>query len=451
MAIQGLSYWYDAQQRRFLEQIVHAFSGFSYMTGRKNGAEPQLRMVPCRMANRDRMVAQIMRNGSENAALTCPLITIDQTGLIARRNDLQNTQHVDTQQVVERAVDPVTGEYTGEAGNRYTVRRMMPLPFEMMIQVDVWTSNLDQKYQLSEQILPVFYPDIQIQNGENALDWSARTSMSLEDISWSSRSVPVGSESEIDVLTLQFKLPMWISPPAEVTEQKIVQQIITNLRAGNNVTEVINNIAVDNTIAQHIVTPGNHRVSVDPTDGTITLLGPHGGELDDNGEVYRWDKLFDQYGSLRLMTSQIRLKRSDNIDNDSEIVGIIQPDNTRPNVLFWQIDPDTLSANTLTPIVGVIDPMKTHPQNGITPVEGDRYLITADVGPSTAWGTLTAKENDIIRYHSGSWVVDFISAQSTGDQYLRNLFTGTQLRWTGKQWQLAIGGTYGPGYWRLFL
>lgn len=460
MTIQGLSYWYDGQQRRFLEQVVRAFSGFSYMTGRKNGEEPQLRMVPCRMASRDRMVAQIMRNGTENAAITCPLITVDQTGLSPRRNDLQNPLHIDTLLVNEREVDRVTGEYTGNSGNRYTVRRMMPVPFEMSIQVDVWTSNLDQKHQLGEQMLMVFFPDIQIQNSENALDWSARTLMMFDDLTWSSRSIPVGTESEIDILTMTFKLPFWLSPPAEVTQQRIIEQVITNIQQPTT-PDQIKNIQQENLnfadgdqatpFSRQIVSPGDHRIEVDGRNGTIKLLGAKGAELDENGHVYRWDDLIHQYGTLRLMTSKIHLKRNDNIDDENEIVGLIQPDQNHANMLFWQIDPDTLSANTLPPIKALIDPLKTHPLNGLTPLNGDRYLLLEDIGPSEAWGSLTARANDIIRYSDGSWVIDFHAVGTTQEQFLINLFSGTQLRWTGTQWQLAIGGIYGPGYWRLYL
>lgn len=45
MTITPYEFFYDGQQRRFLEQIVRAFSGFSYQTGRQGGA-PQTLLVP---------------------------------------------------------------------------------------------------------------------------------------------------------------------------------------------------------------------------------------------------------------------------------------------------------------------------------------------------------------------------------------------------------------------
>jgi hypothetical protein len=68
-----------------------------------------------------------------------------------------------------------------DRGNAYLVDRLMPLPFEMDIQVDLWTSNLDMKYQIAEQLLVATYPQFEIQNSENALDWTAVTVCFVED------------------------------------------------------------------------------------------------------------------------------------------------------------------------------------------------------------------------------------------------------------------------------
>lgn len=447
--IRGLDYWYDGTIRRYLEQIVRAFSGFSYMSGRRDGEEPQLRMVPCRMANADRMVANIMKNASENTVLAVPMIVVYQTGLSGTPQRIQNLNHVDSRQVAERAIDPVTGQYTAEQGRLYTVERLMPRPFEMSVNVDIWTSNLDQKHQLMEQILTVFYPDIAIQNSENPLDWGALTLLRLEDINWSSRSIPQGTDTDIDVATLSFRLPLWLSPPAKVTQQTRIETIIANIRDGDDIENPDNNPLV----ARSITTPGNHAVSVE--NGVVTLLGADGGETNLGGQVYDWASLIAQYGTLRPTISQIRLKTNPDLDDwDHDLVGTIQMDANHPNKLFWQIDPDTLPGNTLSPVEAVINPLSSWPGEGLPlPASGTRYLVVSDLGgPSQAWGTLQAKANDIIQYANGQWSVAFHPTQGeTTPQYLVNLYTGRQLRWNGWDWVLTIDGTYAPGYWRISL
>jgi hypothetical protein len=54
-----------------------------------------------------------------------------------------------------------------------------------------------------------------------------------DQITWSSRSIPIGTENPIDVLTMIFRFPIWISPPAQVTQQNIIQSIVTNIIQGS--------------------------------------------------------------------------------------------------------------------------------------------------------------------------------------------------------------------------
>jgi hypothetical protein len=165
-------YFYDAQMKRFLQQIVRAFSGVQYQTGRLIDGQPERRVVPCRMATTNRMVAALMRNNSDNTLLTVPLITVYRTNIVRKPEMESNRAHVDTLQVTARDVDTF-GDYTSDRGNSYTVQRHMPNPYEMTVQVDIWTSNMDQKDQIMEQFLVLFGRDFDIQNSDNVLDWTA--------------------------------------------------------------------------------------------------------------------------------------------------------------------------------------------------------------------------------------------------------------------------------------
>ena len=46
---------------------------------------------------------------------------------------------------------------------------------------------------------------------------------------WSNRTIPVGADSEIDVATLEFDTPIWITPPAKVKSMGVITSIITNI------------------------------------------------------------------------------------------------------------------------------------------------------------------------------------------------------------------------------
>lgn len=443
-----IEHFYDGQLRRFLMQIVRAFSGFQYETGKRADGTSQLKVVPCRMANQNRQVGHILRNNSENSLLSAPMITVFIKDLELNRNRTQAPGFVSTVQVSERGIDPDTGEYTGTLGSKYTVDRMMPHPLDANIQVDIWTSNEMMKHQLFEQIFMAFNVGFDIQSSDNPLDWSAMSTMSLENITWSSRNIPIGTNDEIDVMSFTFKLPMWISPPAKVKNQNIIQQIITNIREGvADAEDTIDGRAsapVGNILAQSIVTPGNYEISI--LGDEITLLGG------DSNSIANWRELLSLYGEVAPAQSQLRLRADlDQID-ELDIVGTIQFHASKPNVLLWQVDIDTLPNNTLTPVAAIINPITHFPGRELPIAQiGHRYLILNEMGPSQVWGNITAYSGDIIEYGPSGWVVVFTASTTTTTQYMVNIRNGKQLRFLNGSWIMAIDGTYNPGFWRIHL
>jgi hypothetical protein len=444
-----IDFFYDGQLRRFMAQVVRAFSGFQYETGLLADGSREQRVVPCRMASQNKQVGIIMRNNSENSILAVPMITVFIKELEADRSRTQAPGYVSSVQVHERAVDPDTGEYTGEAGHSYTVDRMMPHPLTATIQVDVWTSNELQKHQLFEQIFMAFNVGFDIQSSDNPLDWTALSTLSLENMTWTSRAIPVGTSDEIDVLTFVFKLPLWISPPAKVKQQKLIHQIITNVLEGDaGPDDTIDGRAFmpsGDPMTQSIVTPGNYQISINGSE--ITLVGQH--ERDDPS----WADLLAQYGKMTPALSQLRLRADVDQSTDLDIVGTIQLDPKRKNVLYWQVDIDTVPSNTQKPVDAIIDPLRHLPGKELPQAAaGQRYLIIEDIGPSLAWGEVNARANDIIEYNAlTGWTVVFDSASINSLHYVVNLRSGKQLRFVDGSWIMSIDGTYNPGYWRVLL
>lgn len=443
-----IPYFYDGQIRRFLLQVVRAFSGFQYETGPRADGTKQLKVVPCRMASQNKQVASIIKNNSENSLLSTPMITVFIKDMAIDRPRTQMPGHVSTVHVHELAVDPITGKYTGEPGAKYSVDRIMPHPMEMTLQVDIWTSNEMQKHMLFEQIVMAFNVGFDIQNSDNPLDWTAMTTMTLDNIAWSSRSMPIGTTDEIDVMSFTFKLPIWISPPAKVTQQRIIEQIVTNITAGTvDTTNSEDTLVFQSTgqqIGQVIVTPGNYHIRIDGDE--ITLLG------DPNEPLPDWRKLLYNYGTMVPAQSQLRLRADIEQPDELDIVGTIQYHNTRPDVIYWQVDIDTVPSNTQQPVNGLINPLMHLPGVQLpAPSLGARYLILDDVGPCEAWGNLTAHKNDVIQYGVLGWEVAFDASEVTTSEYMVNLKSGKQLRFMSGSWIVAIDGDYNPGFWRIHL
>ena len=92
----------------------------------------------------------------------------------------------------------------------------------LRINADIWASNTDQKLQLLEQILVLFNPSLEMQTTDNFVDWTSITAIHLESVQWSSRSTPVGIDSEIDIASLTFSVPIYISPPTKVRKMGVI-------------------------------------------------------------------------------------------------------------------------------------------------------------------------------------------------------------------------------------
>ena len=268
-----MQYWYSAQLRQYRLQFIRAFSNFSVKTGAigPNGTQELLR-VPCRYGDPTRIASSIVRGNSENKVLSVPFISCFISALNMNPSRRQDPQLVQPVQINERQYDEELGHYTNKIGNRYTVERLMPVPYDLTMQVDIWTNNLDIKEQLIEQILVLYNPAVDVQTSVNPIDWTVLTIIEMQDsINWSSRSIPVGTENPIDVLTMQFKLPIWINPPAKVKKQAIIEQIVTNIIQGSKDPRAMEWDEYE-FFSRTITTPGQATIRVTPnTDGTYSF------------------------------------------------------------------------------------------------------------------------------------------------------------------------------------
>lgn len=452
-----VDYFYDEQIKRYLMQMVRAFSGFQYEIITENGKE--YRTVPCAMASTNRQVANILRNNSENTALSVPYISINIVSVDIARELTRSPSVVDKRQVWEREIDPETNEYTGNAGNKLTVERMVPHPLKLTINVDIWTSNEHQKHQLFEQIYMAFNVGFTIQNSDNPLDWTSRTDIELLDVEWSSRSVPSGTTDEIDIMTFTFEMPMHINPPAVVTSQKVIEQIVYNIHDGkidydyNDYPDGQKADAVINgkPLVTHITTPQNATISVNGNNITLHLASNESTYTDE--PIMDWKSYLDQYGVLRPSVSRLMLLQS--IESKTAVVGTIQYTDD-PNVIHWQPDMDTLPVNTLKAIDGVIDPLVHTPMSLKDHIQiGTRLLITNDIGQSKAWGYngdgYLAHTQDIIELTDSGWVVTFSAAKTDTLHYVTNSRSGKQLKFDNHLWSNSIDSEYPAGLWRIKL
>jgi hypothetical protein len=406
--------------------------------------------VPARYGDMSRQVGHILKENSENTLNTVPFISCYINSLEMNPDLRRYPQFEETLQVIEKKFDEAIHDYVDEPGNSYDVTRYQPVPYMLRMNVDVWTSNTDQKFQLLEQILVLFNPGINLHRNQNALDWSSLTYCELTSTTWSSRSLPGGADTVIDVATLQFDIPIYINPPVRVQRMNIIQTILTQVHTldqTNFDTWTVDALTGAN--SDYVITTlEDYWIRYE--NGFATLL--NSGGIDASGN-WKTD-VFDVYGEVRPGISQIRLRQgADVTDPSNDVIGTIDYDLNDPGRLLVTIDPDTLPTNTQTDIDAIVNPQRNYPGDGVLPaiLSGQRYLVLDEVPSGGTWGTIDADANDIIEFNGTSWVVSFDASANGGTEYVTNTATGDQFEWTGVHWQNSYEGTYREGWWRLYI
>lgn len=340
-----MQHYYDGQLRRYLTQIIRLLSNFVVRYG-----DGTLVRVPVMYGDPDRQAASIVAQNSENTVQSCPRIAVYITDFDLDRTRLSDSSYVSKLHLRERAVetdDQGNDFYTSEQGRKFTVERLMPTPFSLTVKVDIWSSNTDQKLQILEQILVLFNPSLEIQTTDNFIDWTSLTVVELEDVNFSGRTVPVGTNSSIDIATITLKTPAWLSPPAKVKKLGVITRIITSIYGsvepgigdyidGLGTDPEANTKGVGDFLYQQVTTVGDYDIFVEGT--SIKLLSNAVGMSSE----LSWEMVLSQYpGTFTAGLSKIYLIQEDG----SEVVGLLSYNPLDPSTMTAAWDTDTYHSN----------------------------------------------------------------------------------------------------------
>ena len=465
-----MEYFYDGQLRRYLTQFIRVMSNFGY----KN-AKGQVIRVPAIYGDMNRQVAQILRKNSENSIPSAPFIACYIKDIQYDITRLQDPTFVSKVNIREREFDQETGQYLYTQGSNYTVERLMPNPFTVTFAADIWATNTDQKWQLWEQIVVLFNPSLEIQTTDNYIDWTSLSMLTLDSQTFSSRTIPQGVEQDIDICTLVFKAPIWITPPAKVKKLGIITKIIADVYALSK-DEILTDYSNPDSVivfdgvsdARVVVNPGQFDLLV--LDNTATLIRTpadlQGNDTQIPSGTSSWREILDQYpGKFRAGLSQLRLQKADG----SEVVAYISLNPTDESRMSLNFDADTIPSNTILSgrgsVDAIVNPETFNPQTYLT--AGLRLLILENINLNDQFGTpgydgpdawknldgsdFQASANDIIEWDGTKWVKIFNSLTATSVIYVTNIYTGIQYKWDGVQWSKSFEGVYDRALWRLVL
>ncbi len=485
-----MQHFYDGQIRRYITQMIRMLSNFSHRDG-----AGKLTKIPVLYGDLSRQVGSILKDNSELKLLNAPKITCYITGLELDKTRLSDSSFVSKVNIRERAYDSNNKEYLNTEGKNYTVERLMPTPYTLSVNADIWSTNTDQKLQILEQILVLFNPSLEIQTTDNYIDWTSLSVVNLENVNFSSRTIGSSTDDEIDIATIGFSSPIYISPPVKVKKLGVIHTIITSIfneqqgsvELGTTLPELLafsdSGRYGSDAVARTVIDEnGIEKIVYDDLKGsrpdaatTIAttynnydlLVLNNKAKLIDNESAgtITWQEYIKAFPHIfHPGISQLRLLRN---DMTTDIIGTVSINSLDEFELSVNWDTDTLPTDTVingptgekTKVDYIIDPSKTNPTS-IKKVGLRLLLLNNMIGNSDntdgadAWKNsnntdFVAEQNDIVEWDGSNWQIVFDASAATSVVYTTNLNTGIQYKYINNEWILSYEGEYPHGTWRI--
>lgn len=206
------AYYYDHQLTKYIVQFMSIFADMSVEVGASATQPARLINVPIIYGSRDRVVASIKGDNTQNKPLRVPtfsayLLSLQQAP--DKRKGIGQTRR--------RTVMPSGGLFPNDV---QVVYQYMPVPYRAQFQLNVYASNTDQHFQIMEQLLTLFDPILQIQTSDDPMDWTQITEVEMTDITWN-EVFPSGAIPRVIQSTLNFETVIYLSPPANFKQNYI--------------------------------------------------------------------------------------------------------------------------------------------------------------------------------------------------------------------------------------
>jgi hypothetical protein len=236
------AYYYNHQLTKYLVQFMSIFADMQVMVGANATQPSRLIKVPIIYGSRDRVVASIKADNTQNKPLRVPTFSAFLRSLSQcpdKRKGIGQTRR--------QTVMPLGGQFPTDI---QVVYQYMPVPYRARFELCVYASNTDQHFQIMEQLLLLFDPILQIQTSDDPMDWTQITEVEMTDINWE-ENFPAGADRRIIQSTLMFDTIIYLSPPANFK-----QNYIANIKVRLGVVPTTTNLNNSESIIEALDTEG---------------------------------------------------------------------------------------------------------------------------------------------------------------------------------------------------
>jgi hypothetical protein len=203
------TYFYNSQLATYFVQFMAIFQLLKVKTGKQANGEPTFINVPVEYGSKDRVAVAIKNDNTQNLPMRLPRMSAYMTELkvspLRRKGVGFETAH----SFLPR------GELIPDGVK--VIHQYMPIPYDITMELSVYSSNLFQRLQILEQILMLFDPDIQIQRSDAEFDWTKITILQLNGVTFE-ENYPALTDRRMIIDTFTFNVPIWITPPAKIKE-----------------------------------------------------------------------------------------------------------------------------------------------------------------------------------------------------------------------------------------
>lgn len=229
--VQPRKFFYDAQLARLLVQIgTKIFGGYEVISGFQRDGKVRLKDVPVVYGGISRVVSQFFGAMSENVVVSLPMMSYTVAGMSRKTNEIRDPQQTQQFVVRYRARDPDGNLLVNQPGRLVVIERLMPVPYEMEVNLQIWSSNTDQLMQMVEQFCAVFNPDLEIALSDSPLDWTSPTRILFRgDVNFQEINVEQNPDP-MQIATLTFNTTLRLSLPVRVYDADLIHEIDVNIR-----------------------------------------------------------------------------------------------------------------------------------------------------------------------------------------------------------------------------
>lgn len=200
------NYYYGAQLEAYIIEYMAVFSGLKVSVGKNDFNSPSnLVKVPITYGSRDRVVSAILSENTQNKPIRVPTLAAN---LISIERD--PSALVGSEQTIKNARLPMGATLPDGV---IIVEKLRPVPYRIRMETAIYASNTQQHFQMLEQILMLFNPNLQIQISDSFDDWAKITTITMEDLVSFGEEYPSGTARRILTSTINFNFIAQFSPP----------------------------------------------------------------------------------------------------------------------------------------------------------------------------------------------------------------------------------------------